>query len=210
MARDYKNRSSRKGDAGGGRLSSLMIFMAGAVTGICAAIILYLFNGIPAMDNMLDQRSRTVTLPADKTTDKKREPPDNTEKKTTPTPKFDFYTILPEMEVSVPEWEGNSARTDQAADGQATQDRAALEDDQRYILQVGSFRQPDEADRVKAKLALIGIEAQIQRVVIDGGDVWHRVRVGPYQSTSRLHQTRQRLIENDIDFMLLKLKQDKG
>lgn len=210
MARDYKNRSSRKGDAGGGRLNSLMIFLAGAVTGICAAVILYLINGIPAMNNMLDQRSRTVTMPTEQTTDKKREHPDKTDKKTTPTPKFDFYTILPEMEVSVPEWEGDASKSDQVTDSQTSQDRPALEDDQRYILQVGSFRQPDEADRVKAQLALIGIEAQIQRVVIDGGDVWHRVRVGPYRSTTKLHQTRQRLIKNDIDFMLLKLKEDKG
>lgn len=210
MARDYKNRSSRKGDAGGSRFHSLVIFLAGAVTGLCAAIILYLINGIPALDSVLDQRSRSVSMATEKTTDKKRERPAKTGKKTAPTPKFDFYTILPEMEVSVPEWEGDSSKDDQADGSQTTREQLALEDDQRYILQVGSFRQPDEADRVKAQLALIGIEAQIQRVVIDGGDVWHRVRVGPYQSTTSLHQTRERLIENDIDFMLLKLKQDKG
>ncbi len=210
MAHDYKNRSSRKGDAGGGRLTTLLTFFAGAVTGLCAAIIIYLVDGIPALDGMLDTRRPVVTMPSDTAETPATKSTEEAEQSATPTPKFDFYTILPEMEVSVPEWESETEVADPVNSDDETEPQQTVSEDQHYILQVGSFRQPDEAERVRAELALLGIEAQIQRVVIDGGDVWHRVRAGPYQSTAKLDQTRQRLIKNDIDFMLLKLKQDSG
>ena len=77
-----------------------------------------------------------------------------------------------------------------------------------YVLQVGSFKEFEAADEVKAELALLGVPADIQRVVINGQDVRHRVRIGPYKSVTKLQEARDRLIENDLDFMLLKLKMD--
>ena len=50
----------------------------------------------------------------------------------------------------------------------------------RYYLQAGSFRRFEDADRVKAQLALLGVVAGVQRVTINGGETWHRVRVGSY------------------------------
>lgn len=213
MARDYKNRSSRKGGTGGSRLAGILMFLAGAVTGLCAAIIVYLVNGVPDFGSITNQRL-DQQRPSAPTTDKpagSQEKTDSTERRSAaPTPKFDFYTILPEMEVSVPEWESETEVAPSADAGESAAAPQPTDNSERYILQIGSFRQPDEAERVKAQLALLGIETEIQRVVIDGGDVWHRVRAGPYRSSGTLNQTRQRLIENDIDFMLLKLKQDSG
>lgn len=214
MARDYKNRSSRKHGAGD-RLTGLLTFGAGVVTGLCLIVILYLTGGVPALNQALETtRPRVIPAPADE----QQVPTKPAEKQTfdkpdktaaLPTPKFDFYTILPEMEVSVPEWESEAEAPPPEAPGK-TENQKPDTEEQRYILQIGSFRDPDEAERVKAELALLGLNTEIQRVVIDGGDVWHRVRAGPYQSTATLHQMRQRLIENNIDFMLLKLKQDNG
>jgi len=206
MARDYKNRSSRKGEASHGRLTGLLTFIAGIVTGLGCAVIFYLVYGIPDTGGFVKQR-----LPAEKTPTQAAAPEEKTQaaaRQSPPAPRFDFYTILPEMEVSVPEWEGEAAT---AAKREGDSEAEALEPapaGERYILQIGSFRQPDEAERVKARLALLGIETEIQRVVSDGGDIWHRVRAGPYRSSGRLNQTRQRLIDNDIDFLLLKLKQE--
>ncbi|MDZ7734800.1 MAG: SPOR domain-containing protein [Gammaproteobacteria bacterium] len=206
MARDYKNRSGRKRDRGGGLLAGLLTFVAGVVTGVCAVIIVYFVNGIPGIDDFMDER-HPATVPSVQPADEQKQTAGKQSPPASPTPKFDFYTILPEMEVSVPEWE-REAKVTPLPDADAPNAPPQAITSEKYILQIGSFRQHDEAERVKAQLALFGIETEIQRVVIDGGDIWHRVRAGPYQSADQLDQTRQRLIENDIDFMLLKLKQD--
>jgi len=110
---------------------------------------------------------------------------------------FDFYTLLPEMEVVVPELEDTP---------DASQHLAKIEKDAGYILQTGSFRSFDEADGLKANLALIGIEANIQTVAINGENTWYRVRIGPYTDLNRLKQIRMRLKQNNIDFIVLKIK----
>ena len=75
-----------------------------------------------------------------------------------------------------------------------------------YLLQVGSFRKRSEADRLRARLALLGVEARIQRVSIDGRDAWHRVRVGPFSDLSKANEVRARLKANQITAMVMKLK----
>lgn len=109
--------------------------------------------------------------------------------------RFDFYTLLPEMEIEV-----SDAHVSEALKAPAKKREAGP-----YILQVGSFRQIEEADNLKARLALLGIEAQIQTVVIRDRDIWYRVRVGPYDSLRDLAQARTRLQRNDIDVMVLRL-----
>ena len=66
----------------------------------------------------------------------------------------------------------------------------------------------EAADQVKAQLALIGVTADIQRVVINGQDTLYRVRVGPYSDQQKLNDARLRLQENKLEFMLLKLQAD--
>ncbi|MGH8611264.1 MAG: SPOR domain-containing protein, partial [Gammaproteobacteria bacterium] len=66
------------------------------------------------------------------------------------------------------------------------------------LIQVGSFQRFQEADKMKARLELIGISADIQRVTISGTDVWFRVRVGPFKDLKKLQSTRSRLAENNI------------
>jgi len=117
-------------------------------------------------------------------------------------PRFEFYTMLPEMEVAVSEEEIETAKADSAR-SQPTPFAGT------YVLQVGSFRRYAEADRMKATLALLGLEAQIQTVSIDGEETWHRVRLGPYSDVARLNEARDRLYENDLEAIVLKQK-DSG
>ena len=112
-----------------------------------------------------------------------------------PRPKFDFYTILPEIEVSVREWE-YSVKDDE--------DEPSLAPG-IYVLQVGSFKQFDDADHAKARLALRGITARIQRVLINGQNVWFRVHVGPFSGIKDIRAMRIKLIENDMEFILLRI-----
>lgn len=215
MARDYKNRSSRK-NGGGSRIAGLVTFIAGLVTGLCVAVGFVLVKGLPDLLSTGEEQQPVVitTTPGkDKSqaADQKEQSADKTADDASPSPRFDFYTILPEMEVSVPEWESEASESSAKESTAAETSPIGNEDGvESYILQIGSFREPNEAERVKAQLAMLGVTTEVQRVVIDGGDVWHRVRAGPYRDAGELKQTRQRLIENDIDFMLLRLKQDAG
>jgi len=112
-------------------------------------------------------------------------------------PRFDFYTILPELEVALPDQEtGTKPKPTVAQPGKA----------EAYILQAGSFKSFEEADRLKASLNLIGIEAGIQTVTVNNKDTWHRVQIGPYRDVAELNAVRARLKQNNIDAVLLKLK----
>lgn len=135
--------------------------------------------------------------------------PQSTESRQKPVPKpeFQFYTILPEMEVVIPDEEilpPKKSKPAAVASVQETDSNAAS--DTAYILQMGSFRKFVDADRMKARLALIGIEAEIQKVSINNRDTYHRVRSGPYATTSQLKQVRKLAQDNNISTLVIKLK----
>jgi cell division protein FtsN len=106
---------------------------------------------------------------------------------------------LPNKEINISEW---------VAEDQSLPVSVNTGENSVFILQVGSFKQLEAADQVKAQLALLGIQADIQRVVINGQDTRYRVRVGPYADQSKLDQERRRLQENNLEYMLLKLQAD--
>lgn len=112
-------------------------------------------------------------------------------------PKYDFFTVLPEMEVVVPEQE-----LSESAQPGSTQ-AAAQGTGSRYLLQVGSFREMADAEQMKARLALLGVVARVQTVTVNGA-TWHRVRAGPVGSAREADDIRTRLAENDIDSLVLK------
>jgi cell division protein FtsN len=111
--------------------------------------------------------------------------------------RFDFYTILPEMEIAIPEDDLTASPSKPAK---------PLIKPGTYILQAGSFKTLEQADRMKASLALLGIEANIESVTINNKESWHRVRIGPYRNLDDLNRVRRRLKQNNIEVLLLKLK----
>ncbi len=124
-------------------------------------------------------------------------------------PRFDFYTILPEMEVPVPEPEPSkrpSSRPPSRTQAPLAEGQRKSEPRTTYVLQLGSFRNRADADRLKAKISLLGFEPHIQTVNIDGSD-WYRVRIGPYSNSVRIAEVRHRLREAELDAILLKLKE---
>lgn len=123
--------------------------------------------------------------PSDKISNKTSEKKDPTK------PTFDFYTILPEMEVVVPEAQKNSRPSAKP---------------RVYLLQVASFRNFADADGMKARLALLGVESKIEIVTGSDKEVWHRVRVGPYNDPRELNRIRTRLLNNNISAIMVRLK----
>jgi len=133
-----------------------------------------------------------------------KKPADSEEKKPEaerpPKPKLDFYTILPEFETVLPEPKG----------GKKTARAESPEAGVNYILQAGSFGNHEDADRLKAKLALSGLEAKIEKVVIDGKGAYYRVRLGPYASVEALDSASARLTQLGINALRLKVKKTAG
>ena len=113
-------------------------------------------------------------------------------------PKFDFYTLLPELEVVIPEEEKRPLQ-------QRSTNSKPAEYTGGYLLQAGSFQQFNEADSLKARLALLGVEAHIQSVDVNNTK-WHRVHIGPSSDRQALEKLRERLRSNHIDTLLMQAK----
>lgn len=194
MAQDYKHISRAKSAKAADRKSSAVLpFLVGLSIGLLAAFAVFLYH----YQSLLQGEAPQITVHnAARARDAAAPDPAPAATPEPPAPTFDFYQILPNREVSMSEWE---------AEGPAA---GAVEPsaDELLILQVGSFKTAEAADQIKAELALIGIEADVQRVVINGQDVLHRVRIGPFNNKQTFADTRQRLLSNDLDFVVLNLK----
>ena len=176
VSRDYKrSRASREPFSG---WTGLLI---GGIAGFGVGLALYFFdprstpqNGDGAEPEPASARESTGDEPAER---------------------YDFYEMLPNFEVVVPEREA-AVRRDLPA--------APVQKAGSYVLQVGSYRDFNEADRVRAQLALQGIESKVQRVSVDS-DTWHRVRIGPITDLTELNRIRVRLREADMDLLVIRV-----
>jgi len=160
---------------GGGGIPGPLWMLGGFALGV-ALTVLYRVGTPAVVQGRLAAAPATVAAP------------------TAPT-KFDFYGMLENFEVVVP---GRLKPEPQPAAGGAAPVASV------YVLQVGAFRTEAEADRLRAQLALLGVEARIQKSVIDDKDTWFRVRVGPIKDETELGRVRARLTENQIKFMTLR------
>ncbi len=75
----------------------------------------------------------------------------------------------------------------------------------RYLLQAGAFRTPDDADAMRARLALMGLEAKVFPIE-QGGTTLYRVRLGPYGQLNDIDRIRRMLAENSIDAQVIRVK----
>jgi hypothetical protein len=105
--------------------------------------------------------------------------------------RFDFYKILPGQVDAVSGQAGVSASAAHQAGTAA----------RKTFLQLGSFQNQDDADNLKAKLALLGIEATIQSVDVPGKGLVHRVRVGPFATPDDVARVRTQLKQNGINLV---------
>ena len=153
----------------------------GIATGLFISFLGYLADIVPSSPQVNPDKSPVV----------KHRP----KKETSTATSFEFYTLLPEREVIVP--------IDDSSDNSQTPAQKVI-----YILQAGSFKNATDADRLRAKLILLGLEAKVESVSGKGNGTWHRVQVGPFISRSKLSKARSTLISNNIETLLLKRKVD--
>ena len=199
MPRDYKSRAtsrSRKKRKSPG----WVWFVSGFLVGLFSAGLAWLKFASPLSESGAVRTSSGPTVGQRGTTDASTG-------NGPPPPRFDFYTLLPEMEVVIPEEELQEPASVEATARTQVSPPAATARQETYLLQMGSFRSHRDADRMKARLALLDIPAEIQKVTINNKDTFHRVRSGPYQSRSRLNELRSRLQRNNIKSMVIRLNQ---
>ena len=177
VARDYKRSRSRRESFSG--WTGLLI---GLVGGLSVGLALYFFD--PRAPKEPGSEAATAAEPASARESTGEEPAE----------RYDYYQMLPNFEVVVPERELALPRDAPEA----------VEKKGAYVLQAGSYRKFEEADRVRAQLALQGIESNVQRVAIDN-DTWHRVRVGPISDLTELNRVRNRLREAEVDFLVVRV-----
>jgi cell division protein FtsN len=72
-----------------------------------------------------------------------------------------------------------------------------------YYLQAGAFREIADAESARAKLALLGFEANVSDRATDTG-VLHRVRLGPFNQVETMNKVRSKLSENGIDVAVVR------
>jgi cell division protein FtsN len=75
----------------------------------------------------------------------------------------------------------------------------------RFALQAGAFRNADDADAMRARLALIGLDARIFPVE-QAGETLFRVRLGPYGTLDDVNKIRARLVENGMESQLVRVR----
>jgi cell division protein FtsN len=148
----------------------------------------------------IDRPAKTSPLVASAPPEARPEPP-----KAIPLPpkqpsKYAFYEMLPSYEVVIPrEDAANSAKA-----GKPTTPEIA--EPGQYLIQVGAYKTRDEAERSRANLALLGVESKIEQITIDQSETWFRVRIGPQPSLAKAQEILQRLDENGVKGMLVKVK----
>lgn len=176
MAQDFAKRApASQPSVSGG--SKITWFASGMLVGVFVSFLFYLWQFVPE-----DPAAAADKPTAQVISDKEIVEMD-----------YDFYDLFPSAEVPIVE-EYNS-----------TGKKVRVEEDYAYLLQAGSFRSQDDADRLRGELILQGFEAFTKEVEQASG-VWHRVMVGPFETKLQLNRTRTTLAAADIETIQLRVK----
>ncbi|WP_019603501.1 SPOR domain-containing protein [Teredinibacter turnerae] len=187
MAQDYSRtrRSSNRRKSNEPRVPAWVWLFTGCVLG---AFIMFLMrlSQLDPVQRIAD--SKTTSSSSAKVAKKESKPTQ---------PKFDFYEVLKETRVSIPELtdKDNTVSSDEPP---------AQTDTYEYILQVASFKNVDDAEELRVQLLLLNLDARVERAEVRKGDTWNRVLVGPFESRSLLAKARSTLVSNHHEALVLK------
>jgi cell division protein FtsN len=211
MARDYKHRVNKPSYSSGRRQQKKS--SSGAFWRVLlVAVLLVIFGvGLNMISNMVKElmagkpelftkpaaeekvkQELVVKQPVAADSEKKAEQPVVTAAAEPEEPRYDFYTILPQAEVVVPDFEIKTRVREELVGKTKTA---------KYMMQVGSFLEVSEAERHKAKLAQLGIESRVEAAKVNNV-MRHRVMVGPYDNPSSVSTIKELLVKNGIGVLV--------
>jgi cell division protein FtsN len=185
-ARDYRRGAPRRARSAGG-FSGWTGLAVGLALGLLVAAGVWRYKSRPPAEPVAAKAKRPAPMSA--RDEGAEQPPagNSTE--------YTFYDRLKNFEVVIPEKDKDVRRDLRPA----PETRPGT-----YVLQAGSYRSYPEADRIRARLALQGIESKVQKVTVDT-DTWHRVRIGPITNLEELNRVRTRLRQADVDALVIRV-----
>jgi cell division protein FtsN len=196
MSRDYKPRA--QGRYAGQRKQKfdrkpgVGLWRWMLITAIIISFVVFLVYLRSTGSKQIDPQQLSQTIP-NKDGHKNAETPKEEKKPEVKSgPQFDFYTILPDKEVVVPEYEIKT---------RTREERVGKAKEAHYMMQAGSFKTFKEADQLRIKLAAMGIESKVQKAKV-GSVNWYRVKMGPFTQTPSVNSIRARLRQNGIDVII--------
>jgi cell division protein FtsN len=196
MSRDYKGTEHKRGKGTRSGSSLLAGILIGLVLGLGIAL------GVAWYINKMPSPFTRSPAPAKAEREKSSSPPttarvdDMAGKGAESKPRFDFYKILPGSEEALPDKPAKDVQKESTVPGK-----------EAFLLQAGSFQSAPDADNLKARLALLGIEANIETSAVPDKGIWHRVRIGPYTNVEELNRTRDTLKQNGVQTTLIKVRE---
>ena len=218
MSRDMKPRKRGNGarrKSGGGTLLGLFV---GLVIGVlaAAAVVWYIHRtpppftartqppAQPAPQQQQQPATPSQTAPAPQAPLALPGKPGDPVPQASDKPRFDFYKILPGNSEAIPDPKP-AAKPNEPKQAEANKDKESRETvlKEPVFLQTGSFQNAGDADNQKARLAMLGVEAGIQQVMLQD-KVWYRVRLGPFRKIEEVNALRAELARQGIDANIVK------
>lgn len=191
MARRSKNQAKRNGNQG---TPGWVWLLGGLVGGAVIVLVLLLRNGgdVGQLLPRPDPEARAPVVTDEPVAQDAPEPRK---------PKYDFYDVLRDKEVVIPDAELN-AQAQAEAQAPATEDPAPAAG-VRYLIQAGAFRSSSDAEALKARIALTGELARVESAQIEGGTIY-RVRLGPYPNAASLAAAKRALGDHGIEALAIR------
>ncbi len=119
-------------------------------------------------------------------------------------PRFEFYGILEGKQQATP---GAASGAPSAAPAVTVTSPSEVKPVDVFFLQVGAFQKTQDVDKLKAKLALMGLEASVQEISVADKGVMQRVRVGPFRSPEEMNRARTALAQGGVQTTVVKQKE---
>jgi cell division protein FtsN len=199
MPKDYHKHQKKRSDGHGG--SMFVGILIGLVLGLSIALgVAWYINKMP---NPFREKAQAAPGKADPV---KTAPPAKTAETTAADDKGPRFTF-PEILKGEGGTEKSSRDSSKGDKGEKTDKTSTTTPREAFFLQAGSFQSAPDADNLKARLALVGIEAAIQTTNLPDKGVWHRVRIGPYSDVEELNRVRSVLKQNGVDAALVKVRE---
>lgn len=118
-------------------------------------------------------------------------------------PRFDFYDMLPNGQTAAPSPAEAPVAAPPPVVPAAPAELPAAEPS-ALGLQAGAFSSEEDADNLRARLALMGLESSVQKHVVAGKGTWYRVRLGPFATVDEMQKVRSDLAQNGIDASIVR------
>lgn len=192
MSRDYKSKGMATARSSGSLILGLFI---GYALGIASAIGVWAFiNQAPSPFLTEEKSAKTKPQESIARNSQNNSVSKEIDQVSENRPRFDFYNILPGIDEPLAE-EPFDQRAQQSPPS-VIKDTSSASD---YFLQIGSYKNPGEAEKIKAELALLGVIASVQTAESSDKGTRYRVRIGPYAKITEIDQIRASLQENGIE-----------